>query len=306
MYETYFSLKEAPFSLKADANYFVNLQSHLEALKILLLGLAHAEGFMKITGEVGSGKTFLCNKLRKTLNGRYVTIYFNTPCSNEMDLFYNLARVLKFESYRDFPKHRLIEKIASIFLQMKSEGKRVLFLVDEAQAMDESALEALRLMNYYHSDSEGLFDAILFGQPELDFKLAHPMLRSLSQRMVFSYELEPLNLKGLLHYVRTRLRIAGFFGKLPFSPAALLYLYKKSQGVPRVVNILCHKALLAAYRDKKRQADFQCMREAVNTSPQPPSFFRKKSFSKKLLWNGAAIALGGIGVYLSPLVSTGF
>ncbi len=304
MYQQHFGLIDLPFSLQAEANYFVNVKGHTEALKTLLLGLSHADGFMKVTGEVGTGKTFLCNKLRKTLNSKYVTIYLSTPCVSEMDLFYNIARVLKLEKTVDLPRYALIERIAERLIGFQDLGKRLLFLVDEAQAMDETALEALRLLNYYQSERQGLFDIILFGQPELELKLAHPMLRSLAQRMVFSYQLRPLSFLGTQQYVAARLAIAGAKKtEQPFSWFSFLLLYQASQGVPRMINVLCHKAMLVAYREGHSTISWLAMREAIlNTesyscaSPQP-------HWSAGFLWSFSLMVLGGMGLYLLALTS---
>ena len=297
MYQQHFGLTDLPFSLQAESNYFVNVKGHTEALKILLLGLAHADGFMRVTGEVGTGKTFLCNKLRKTLNNKYVTIYLSTPCVSDMDLFYNVARVLKLDGYQELLRYQLIEKIANYLIHFNETGKRVLFLIDEAQAMDETALEALRLLNYYQSERQALFDIILFGQPELEEKLAHPMLRSLAQRIVFSYHLKALDFRSMRQYIQSRLRTAGYRERQLFTLPALIALYQASRGTPRMINILCHKAMLVGYREGIRKISLSAAREAILNTQSLARSTPQSSWKLNVGWGVAALILGGIGYY---------
>ena len=306
MYQQHFGLNDLPFSLQAEASYFVNVKGHTEALKMLLLGLSHTDGFMKVTGEVGTGKTFLCNKLRKTLNNKYVTIYLSTPCVSEMDLFFNMARVLKLEDYHDLPRYQLIEKIANTLIQFNESDRRVLFLLDEAQTMDETALEALRLLNYYQSERQGLFDIILFGQPELDIKLANPMLRSLAQRIVFSYHLHPLSFSGVQQYIRARLRTAGYHKKIPFTFPALFAMYRASRGFPRMINVLCHKAMLVSYREGEDKVSLKRMQEAIlNTQSYACSTPQYHAWWLGLGWGFATLLLGAVTFYVLSLTSSG-
>lgn len=304
MYRQHFGLTELPFSLQAEASYFVNVKGHTEALKVLLLGLTHADGFMRVTGEVGTGKTFLSNKLRKTLNNKYVTIYFSTPCVSDMDLFYNLARILKLDGYHDLLRYQLIEKIANTLIGFNEAGKRVLFLIDEAQAMDETALEALRLLNYYQGERQSLFDIILFGQPELEEKLAHPMLRSLAQRIVFSYELKALDFRSMRQYIQSRLRTAGYQDRQLFSFPALIALYQASKGTPRMLNILCHKAMLVGYREGLKQISLSAMREAILNTQSLARSTPQNGWLLNAGWGMAALVLGGVGFYALSWLST--
>lgn len=266
MYLDYFGLNEEPFQLEVDEKFFLNANNFSEALSLLYLGISEADCFLKITGEVGTGKTFLCHKLQSTLGAHFFSLYINCPCSDEMELFFHLAKLLKIRTKRTDNKFKLMDIIFEKLKAIKQENKKIVLLIDEAQAMDETALEALRLLNYRDSQLGALFHVVLFGQTELDWKLAHPLLRALSQRILFSLELKPMRFEVIKKYINHRLSVAGYQGEPLLTKPALWVLFYATKGVPRLINVVCHKALLMAYRDQSKKVTLKHIVQAVRNT----------------------------------------
>ena len=247
MYLQHFGLSEPPFTLTPDTDFFFNHGSHQEALNVLLVALQGGEGFIKVTGEVGTGKTLICRQLLNLLDDNYVTAYIPNPFLNPTALRMALAEELGIEFARNIGQHRLLKLITGRLLELNSQGRQVVLLLDEAQAMPDESLEALRLLTNMETEKRKLLQVVLFGQPELDTRLAQRKHRQLRQRIVFSYQLRPLQRRVLDDYVQHRLLVAGYQGNVLFSRGALKQLHRASRGIPRLVNLLCHKALMAAY-----------------------------------------------------------
>ncbi len=246
MYLEHFKLTALPFSITPDTDFFFQSASHIEALNVLLLALRSGDGFIKLTGEVGTGKTLLCRKLLSSLDDNFVTAYIPNPFINATALRMAVAEELGIEFARNIGQHRVLKLITDKLVEIKRAGKQVVLIVDEAQAMPDESLEALRLLSNLETEKEKLLSIVLFGQPELDVKLNQPKIRQLKQRILFSYQLRPLNAREVAHYVQHRLTIAGVTAPL-FSKAALRRLHKASRGIPRLINILGHKSLMAAF-----------------------------------------------------------
>jgi MSHA biogenesis protein MshM len=247
MYLQHFSLSEPPFTLTPDTDFFFGYSSHQQALNVLLVALHGGEGFIKVTGEVGTGKTLICRQLLNLLDDSYVTAYIPNPFLNPTALRMALAEELGIEFARNIGQHRLLKLIAERLLELYRDGKRIVLLLDEAQAIPDDSLEALRLLTNLETEKRNLLQVVLFGQPELDVRLAQRSRRQLRQRIVFSYQLHPLNRRALGEYVQHRLHVAGYRGRALFKPSAIRQLHRSSRGIPRLVNLLCHKALMAAY-----------------------------------------------------------
>ena len=247
MYLQHFNLKEPPFTLTPDTDFFFNHGSHQEALNVLLVALQGGEGFIKVTGEVGTGKTLLCRKLLNLVDDSIVTAYIPNPFLNPTALRMALAEELDIRFARNIGQHRLLQLITEKLLQLSSDGRQVVLLLDEAQAMPDDSLEALRLLTNLETEKRKLLQVILFGQPELDTRLSQRKFRQLKQRIVFSYCLRPLDRRALGEYVQYRLHVAGYRGPELFSPRLIKQLYRSSRGIPRLVNLVCHKAMMSAY-----------------------------------------------------------
>jgi MSHA biogenesis protein MshM len=247
MYAAHFGLREAPFGITPDTSYFFGSPGSQEALNTLLVAARGGEGFIKITGEVGTGKTLLCRKFMATLGDGFVTAYIPNPYLEPRTLMLALADELGIELAKDADQHQILKSLMERLLQLAAEGKRVLLCLDEAQAIPVESLEALRLLTNLETEKRKLLQIVLFGQPELNRKLALTSIRQLAQRITFHYHLGPLSRDDLDFYVAHRLRVAGFDGARLFTRAAVRRLYRASGGVPRLVNILAHKALMLCY-----------------------------------------------------------
>lgn len=247
MYLQHYSLSEPPFTLTPDTDFFFNYHSHQEALHVLLVALQGGEGFIKVIGEVGTGKTLICRQLMNLLDENTVTAYIPNPFLNPTALRMALAEELGIEFARNIGQHRLLKLITERLLELYSNGKQIVLLLDEAQAIPDDSLEALRLLTNLETEKRKLLQVVLFGQPELDVRLAQRKMRQLQQRIVFSYQLTPLNRRALGEYVQHRLRVAGYQGPALFNARAIRQLHRSSRGIPRLVNLLCHKSLMAAY-----------------------------------------------------------
>lgn len=263
MYLKHFGLREPPFSLTPDTSFYFNHTGNQQALNVVLVALRTGEGFIKITGEVGTGKTLLCRKLLDGLPGNVVTAYLPNPLLTPLELHRAFADELGIPGPRDATLHRLQKRITARLLALNGAGRRVVLCIDEVQAMPAKSLEALRLLSNLETEKRKLFHVILFAQPELDARLAHPALRQLRQRITFAYRLAPLDREGLRGYVAHRLLVAGCHGGALFRPRALAVVYRASRGIPRLVNILCHKAMLAAYGRGDRVIDKSQVKAAV-------------------------------------------
>ena len=247
MYLQHFQLKEPPFTLTPDTDFFFNHGSHQEALNVLLVALKSGEGFIKVTGEVGTGKTLLCRKFLNLVDDSIVSAFIPNPFLNPTALRMALAEELGIKFARNIGQHRLLALITGRLLELSAEGKQVVLLLDEVQAMPDDSLEALRLLTNLETEKRKLLQVVLFGQPELDVRLSQRKLRQLKQRIVFSYRLCPLDRRALGEYVQYRLHVAGYRGPELFNAPLIRQLYRSSRGIPRLVNLLCHKAMMSAF-----------------------------------------------------------
>ncbi|WP_260291482.1 ExeA family protein [Sedimenticola hydrogenitrophicus] len=264
MYERHFGLNASPFSLTPDTDYYFSYSDHQEALNVLLVALRMGEGFLKITGEVGTGKTLICRKLLNTLADEgMVTAYIPNPYLTPSALRHSLAEELGVDYPLNIGGHRALQRIYGRLMALKAEGRQVVLLLDEAQALPEETLEAIRLLTNLETEKSKLLQVVLFGQPELDRHLERPSVRQLRQRITFSHAIHPLNREGCRGYVRHRTRIAGHNGDTLFSDQALEWLCRGSRGIPRLINILAHKSLLAAYGEGRPQVDKGHVRRAI-------------------------------------------
>lgn len=248
MYLQYFQMTEKPFSLTPDTQFFLNFRSHREALNTLVFALRDGEGFIKIVGEVGTGKTLLCRILLGQLDKtNFVTAYIPNPSLTPEELKTFIAAEIGADYQRSMPAHELTSAIYRRLLQIARQRKQVVLLVDEAQTMPRETMESLRLLTNLETEKRKLLQVVIFGQPELDELLHREDLRQLKQRIVFAEKLKPLDRVGVAAYLRHRLKASGCPRVDLFSPLAVWLLAKASGGIPRLINILAHKTLLCAY-----------------------------------------------------------
>ncbi len=265
-YVRHFGLRETPFGITPDTSFFFACRSIQEALNTLIVAVANGEGFIKITGEVGTGKTLLCRKFLSTLDANSVTAYIPNPNLQPRALYLALAEELSLDAAQIEP-HRLDKEIMRRLLEAARAGKRVVLCMDETQAMPLETLEALRLLTNLETEKRKLLQVVLFGQPELDRKLDNEAVRQLQQRITFQHRLRALDREESANYVAHRLVVAGYTGRSPFTGDALKILHFASRGIPRLINILAHKALLLVYGEGGRLVERRHIRAAVQDTP---------------------------------------
>ncbi len=247
MYLTHFGLSERPFGITPDTSFIYSATAHQEALNTLLIGLSSGEGFIKITGEVGTGKTLLCRRFLAGLDENCFTLYLPNPSIGPTALLLAVAEELGLTLDTSESQFQLIKHINRRLLDLSRQGRMVVCCVDEAQSAPLESLEALRLLSNLETEKHKLIHIVLFGQPELDRNLSNPSIRQLLQRIAFHYHLAGLRQDEFEHYLDHRLKTAGHHGAPLFSRAAANELFRYSRGVPRLVNILANKSLLAAF-----------------------------------------------------------
>ena len=247
MYLNHFGLREFPFGITPDTSFIYSADAHQEALNTLLIGLGTGEGFIKITGEVGTGKTLLCRRFLATLSHDQVVAYLPNPMLEPRILLLAIAEELGLELQGMDYQFHLLKEFNQHLLDLAAQGKRVVICIDEAQSMPLESLEALRLLSNLETEKRKLLQVVMFGQPELDAKLGDPAVRQLRQRIVFHYRMPGLKQREAAHYLAHRLRVAGHRDGDVFPSASARLLYRWSRGTPRLVNVLAHKSLLLAY-----------------------------------------------------------
>lgn len=267
MYRSHFGLREPPFGITPDTSFAFSCAAHQEALNTLLVAINNGEGFIKITGEVGTGKTLLCRRFLATLDDRYVTAYIPNPYLEPRSLMLAFADELRLSVDAGADQHQLLKQIGHALLDFARQGKRVVVCLDEAQAMPLETLEALRLLSNLETEKRKLLQVVLFGQPELDVNLAQESVRQLRQRITFQYQLGALTREELDFYLTHRLRIAGYVGPPLFAPGAVAMLFKATRGTPRLVNVLAHKCLMLAYGEGGHQVLQRHVRIAAKDTP---------------------------------------
>jgi len=308
MYNKFYGLEQMPFSISPDTSLYVNLTSHHQCMEFMKFAIESGEGFLKITGDVGTGKTILCRKiltyLRKQqitpvpvtkketvnagiatntqsvnsklsgntsiqnwvneyinipqkkeqeFNSKYVCVYIPNPTLTKKGLFRLLAKELKVDISDHLGVEVLIERVHSKILELNSTHSSVVVLIDEAQSLPEDTLEALRLITNFETETHKLVQVILMGQIELDELLAQHRFRQLRQRITFSYHLESLNLEQTKQYILHRLGRCGYNSTAIFTPNQFKMIHKYSKGIPRMINVLCHKCLLYAFSQNRKQ-----------------------------------------------------
>lgn len=263
MYEQFYGLREKPFSLTPDTDFFYRDRIHQEALNVLMIALHNGEGFVQITGDVGTGKTLLCRQLLKVLEDDYTTAYIPNPLLSQFELYRAISEELSLDIPDKASAQQYHQRLFAELIRLKKEKRPLVILIDEAQVMPRKSLEALRLLSNLETTKEKLLHILFFAQPELEQRLAQDNLRQLRQRITFSYTLEALPQNELATYLDHRLRIAGYQGSSLFAPKAVKLLYNGSRGVPRLINLLAHKALMSAYGKGVRKIEPGMVKAAI-------------------------------------------
>ena len=289
MYLEYFGLKKYPFALTPNTDFFVGLIPHIEALEVLKSALDGNEGFIKVTGEVGTGKTLICRKMINELPDNYLLVYLPNPYLTPNELRWAVALELGLTYSDTIAQQQLTLMIQQALLKAHLNSKKVVIIVDEAQALPCESLEALRLFTNLETESTKLLQVVLFGQPELDDRIQRPELRQLRQRITFSYCLRPLTEREVHGYLNYRLEVAGYRGQHLFGLKGVKRIYRASKGTPRLVNVLAHKSLLLSYGKGINYVGYRQIDGAIQDTEDTKSFHKKH-------WKVTLCTLGFIGL----------
>lgn len=258
MYEDYYGFLEKPFSLTPDPKYLYRSESHASAFELLQYAIRRREGFVVITGDIGTGKTTLCRAVLEQLDRRTFTALVLNPFLSEEDLLKLILQdfgVVCRDDVRagrlaNVTKQQLIETLNDFLLSLLPLNAGALVILDEAQNLPRPVLEQLRILSNLETNKEKLLQIILVGQLNLATLLRSPDLRQLDQRVSIRYQLKPLTREEVAAYIHHRLAVAGGASAVTFTPAALRLVYRLSGGIPRLINLLCDRALLGGFAER--------------------------------------------------------
>jgi general secretion pathway protein A len=262
VYLKFYGLTEPPFDITPDPRFLFDSAKHREAFNHLLYGIQERKGFVQITGEVGAGKTTLCRAMLERLDGQYATALILNPVLNAVELVKAIA--IEFGlPVAELDRLDILARLNRFLLKQARRGGTAVLLIDEAQDLTDELLEQVRLLSNLETDNRKLLQIVLIGQPEFRQRLNNPRLRQLRQRITVRYHLPPLNRQELAQYIRHRLKVSGSDGSVVFTTPAVWRIYVYSQGIPRLVNAVCDKALLAGFVQQRKQIDFRMVGRAI-------------------------------------------
>lgn len=294
MYLEHFGLNEAPFRITAHPDFFFEGANRNATLDALLYAITSGEGIVKVTGEVGTGKSMLCRVLMEKLPEYVDIVYLANPSLSKAEILYAIADELKIES-KGLRQNALVRTLQDALLEKHANNRQVVLLVDEAHAMPLDTLEEIRLLSNLESKHHKLLQIVLFGQPELNENLNRHDMRPLKERIAHSFVISPLALPDVGSYIMFRMRAAGYRGPDNFTKEAIALLGKASKGLSRRVNILTDKSLLAAFADGAHTIDAKHVKAAIKDSEfadlEPP----KRRWKKTALIGGLISTVLGSG-----------
>ena len=262
MYRKFYNIKEKPFNITSDPSFLFLSKKHKEAFSHLLYGIEERKGFLEITGEVGTGKTTLCRALLNRLNGNTKTAFVLNPDLSQLQLLQVIMEDFGLEVEKRSKMH-MFKQLNRFLLEQLSCGNNVVLIIDEAQNLKAPVLEQIRLLSNLETEKEKLFQIVLVGQPELRSKLNSPQLRQLRQRISVRYHILPLEKDEVKSYIDHRLKIAGSVGDIMFEQKAIDLIYGYSGGVPRLINIVCDKALLLGFVLETKKIGFDIVMKSI-------------------------------------------
>ncbi|MDR1162895.1 MAG: AAA family ATPase [Candidatus Accumulibacter sp.] len=297
MYLEHFGLREAPFRITPHTEFFFPGAKRKATLEALIYATTHDEGIVKVSGEVGSGKTMLCRMLLETLPESVKTIYFANPSLSREEILDTIAEEFDV-AIPEKRTRRLLMTIQKRLIDYYAEGRLVVIMVDEAHAMPQETLEEIRLLSNLESKRHKLLHIVLFGQPELDERLLEPAMRPLKERITHNFALIPLHRDDIGEYLMFRIRRAGYHGPDLFTPAAIRLIARVSEGLTRRINILADKALLSAFSENRHMIDARQIKAAIDDAQFNP--MNHPSLSEKWLAGSLAAAL------IALIVSLGY
>src|SRR6266516_1247953 len=290
MYERFFGLADAPFRLTPDPRYLFLSPKHAEALAHLKLGLRESSGFVCITGEVGTGKTTLLRAFLAGLGPETATAYIFNPPLSALELLKTINGELGlFAKTRS--RKKLVDALNVHLLAQREAGRRSIVIIDEAQALSIDVLEQLRLLSNLETTTEKLLRIVLAGQPQLRALLLHPELVQLNQRITLRWHMGPLSRRETVAYVLHRLRVAAGGDPPPriFTRPALRLVHRIARGVPRVVNMVAHRAMVVAFAAERRVVNAACVRQAYREIGALPLAAAARASPRRTAWAAAAV-----------------
>jgi len=299
VYYSHFGLSQAPFKITPNTEFFFAGGNRGPILEALIYAITHGEGIIKVTGEVGSGKTMLCHMLPKRLPAHVETVYIANPSVPPEEILHAIAHELQLAVDRGAARLEVMQALHDFLVKRYAEGKRVVVFVEESQSMPLPTLEEIRLLSNLETRSDKLLQIVLFGQPELDETLRQPQLRPLRERVTHSFRLEPFAAAEIREYLMFRMRTAGYRGPDLFSDAVVKQVARASLGLTRRVNLIADKALLAAFSENTHTVRPKHIEVAVRDSE-----FAQESAPQqrpRYWWAAAVFAAGallGIGGYM--------
>jgi general secretion pathway protein A len=262
VYLEFYGLKQAPFDITPNPRFLFHSGKHREALNHLLYGIRERKGFVQLTGEVGAGKTTLCRAMLEQLNGQFSTALILNPARDANELMKAVAIEFGLDA-KNLDRLETLERINKFLLKQAESGRDVVLIIDEAQNLTEELLEQVRLLSNLETDDRKLLQIVLLGQPELRDKLNSQNLRQLRQRITVRYHLKPLTRTEVGQYIQHRLEVSGAKGAPYFTRPALWRVFNYSGGVPRLVNAVCDKALLAGFVERSDRISFRMVGRAI-------------------------------------------
>ena len=254
MYCAFYGIQEKPFSITPDPKFLFLGATHKEAFAHLVYGIRERGGFITITGEIGTGKTTLCRALLSHLDPNTLVAFILNPTLSAIELLKSINEDFGIPSGGNTRKD-LIDELNRFLLEKRKGGKNTVLIIDEAQNLDREVLEHIRLLSNLETDTEKLLQIVLIGQPEFRKILAQPSLQQLNQRVTVRYHLQPLSREETSAYIRHRLSVVGAEDRIRFTDQALKKIYRHTEGVPRLINVLCDRCLLAGYSLGKKEID---------------------------------------------------
>jgi general secretion pathway protein A len=250
MYNDFYQLSANPFAITADPDFFFSSKSHADAISNLIYGIEQRKGILTITGEIGTGKTTLCRKLLKNASKKIKFALILNPNFSEVELLQMIVHDLGIKT-REKNKFALMYALNKFLIKQSKKGYNIVVVIDEAQNLSVEQLEQIRLLSNLETEKEKLLQIILVGQPELDEKLKLPELRQLRQRIAVHFHIAPLEQKDVKSYINHRIKMVmrspHSVRNVTFTDGAIELIYRYTQGFPRVINILCDRALLAGF-----------------------------------------------------------
>ena len=269
IYQEFYGLKEAPFSVTSDPNFLFFSRHHKEAFSHFLYGVKERKGFLQITGEIGTGKTTLCRALLDALDRKTKSAFILNPNLSARELLKAIIADFGMTS-KARTRMELIDLLNQFLIQQLSEQNNVVLIIDEAQNLSPQVLEQVRMLSNLETHKEKLIQIALVGQPELRQKLEDPTLRQLRQRIGIRYHILPLEKDEVDQYIRHRLHVEGSNGRIQFTPKTVERIYQYSKGIPRLINMVCDKCLLAGYvyemNEMTPEIVKRCIQELENPS----------------------------------------